>query len=963
MALADERGKKEEPSNPINFSFTGGLSGFTKPSNPNPVNNGQLSGGVTNPKKKEEEETFANDSGGRDEGGGGGGSSTPAPTGVVKVNPDAQPGTATATNTGTTYSGGRSVGDGSYEAQQEQAEAQRQAQEAQQAAIRRQQAAAVVPQTAPAPNVNDAVAQADATVSTIQEQLNIARNNNSVEDILRLTEDLLQAQRKRDELDAQARAVAGTGTTTSPLVGTPQVVDNEYAQASTVGASNPLANNFAASLRPNDTRSSAFVKNAGRVVRNEEEDEFWRPGITRDQFLEATSNLLSPIANFGVRPAEGAYEPTSGGKTWDVPETGHTLGAGPAEPGTMNFATHMGPELRRDGTVFGTTPRGTSWQDNLGWGDREPSLTNNDVMAPYAELFGTGGPSVMDNILAGVYNASNSDGWATAKASDAYGQTPRIDPETPGYELLEEQRRDNLLQGMMDIDESLGVEHPELTGEDVMNIRQDVQNNYPSAVTNAFNIAKALANPTQDALKLLGPIALPVLNTLASSYGETVENYNNDLSDIPSKDPYNGAYEGNVSDLVIEDKVGKDNAAYDTTVQTAQEAAVNAGLFPGTTAYDNFVDNYVAENQPAPTNNNPVNNNWTPPSQTDIANYIYNLRSNPFLAEVDRGLGNADFNTRNAVMNYANNEYQNRVAEELQNRMGAGNVYGQLSEMDAPGYNPDGTPNTSLETLMNSVSYYDDNGMSLYRNPDGTFSEAVVDSNGNVSYKPYNGDVHVQNRYSPDDILNLFLNYDYGKPGHEGEYLFRGMDWMDNLSEEERAGINALLNAGIFGGSGIRDVNRNGIYNREISDLTEAEYNKFADMFLNNMPALRDLMEAGLLDRYDKDGNLVLGNTDSISDFFFKAYKGGSGSGNGSGSGSGKGSRSYSRGGYRGGGYSRSGYGSYSGSYGSSNYQPYSYSSQSSTPQYVNQQRAMVTPNTATQRSNRVYNIMKNWSF
>ena len=115
MALADERGKKEEPSNPINFSFTGGLSGYTKPETSNPVNNGWLRGGITNPKKKEEEETFANDSGNRDEGGGGGDSSTPA-TGVVKVNPDAQPGTATATNTGTTYSGGRSVGDGSYEA-------------------------------------------------------------------------------------------------------------------------------------------------------------------------------------------------------------------------------------------------------------------------------------------------------------------------------------------------------------------------------------------------------------------------------------------------------------------------------------------------------------------------------------------------------------------------------------------------------------------------------------------------------------------------------------------------------------------------------------------------------------------------------------------------------------------------------------------------------------------------------
>ena len=46
------------------------------------------------------------------------------------------------------------------------------------------------------------------------------------------------------------------------------------------------------------------------------------------------------------------------------------------------------------------------------------------------------------------------------------------------------------------------------------------------------------------------------------------------------------------------------------------------------------------------------------------------------------------------------------------------------------------------------------------------------------------------------------------------------------------------------------------------------------------------------------------------------------------------------------------------------NAQRYDYGSSSSTPQYATQQRATsVAPGIASQRSNRVYNIMKNWSF
>lgn len=1029
---------------------------------------------------KEERETFANDSGGRDEGGGGGGSNPVNPVGTI-----GQGGTSIKTGLVSTENNNDGSGSGVSEnvavgmkAQQEavvqkqqkqeqarqQAEAQRQAAEA----IQRQQAAAVVPQTAPAPNVNDAIAQADSTVSAIQDQLNIARNNNSVEDILRLTEDLLQAQRKRDELDAQARAVAGTVTTTSPLVGTPQVVDNEYAQPATVGASNPLANTFATSLRPNDTRSSAFVKNAGRVVRDEEEDEFWtggnplreaidrvnsgnlratdqtygrpvngvtqptsvydvnptlrfsggnpnpQPGITRDQFLEATSNLLSPIANFGVRSAEGSfpYHP-------NVVPVGTTPETTVPEPQTTTLYD------LENGTVDTNYNPATDFQTSS-----NPTLADNP----------------MAYWLSREYPEYTGGDWSPTKVNPEWTPAnPVANPvnnqptETDGTGTPKDS---NSLVGNLLVDTIMAT-------NPISNIADKVQNLFNTGRGNAERLSQFF-RPQQ---------------RFAGLYGNLVNAYNNDLTDIPSSNPYAGVY-GDTSDLDLAQALGEvaqdpnnptmteleqENALvternttpkppvntstnassqYNDALNSARDAASKMGLVPGTLAYDNFIDDHVrAYGNPVAEARNEyggsvVGAHWTPEEEQ---------------------------------------QFFNRVAAGI-----PPTVY-DLENLEAPGYDELGNPNKTLQLILNNAGgqyYYespdlkDENGnpyqMPLTKGQDGKFYVPRFDPNtGQTKYERYNGEVLERSRYTPNEILGL-----YTKPWAEGQGTTWGNPVTDlltdpTLSEEDRAGLNAILATLERGGQNLPNDYSRELFPTQVFDGTEAQYERLAQLFIDRVPGIKELMDSGQV----SDGDVVR--------YFLKSYGGGDGSNPLAGdSGSGKpqtlpasygqgdkvvkapyrkggysaaeleamgnspykdyrgydayegyyynyndgqwypvdqdkanyynrygtyrgwdegmrdyyntfgtfsgytpnwrntgkkssgGGRSYYRGGNS---YSRNG--SYSGSSYSSNYQPYSYSNSSSTPQYANQQRAMVTPNTTTQRSNRVYNIMKNWSF
>ena len=192
-----------------------------------------------------------------------------------------------------------------------------------------------------------------------------------------------------------------------------------------------------------------------------------------------------------------------------------------------------------------------------------------------------------------------------------------------------------------------------------------------------------------------------------------------------------------------------------------------------------------------------------------------------------------------------------------------------------------------------------------------------------------------------------------------------------------------LLDSMIVGGG---DWARQGTV-KEYTDLSRDDYNRLADLFLKGMPALQTFLDAGVVSKND------------IATFFFKASTWTPSGGNGGGS-------SYRSSGYRsygGGGYSyRSSGGGYRSSGGSSkgsNWNPFSNTSQKTkgtTPTYYSTPTRQysapssgsnlinsrtnknpssgnnyydydntpnVTPNTAKQKENRVYNIMKNWSF
>lgn len=620
---------------------------------------------------------------------------------------------------------------------------------------------------------------------------------------------------------------------------------------------------------------AAFRRAVDRGNRSDDESEFWSgnplfptdyggttipgmPGtsvpkpspVTRDQFLEGASNFLSPLMNFGVPTATGESEYT---------------------PRPYNEDARRAVEVDRALRSLGTIP-----------GNVQGYMNDNGLEPSW--LLTPAGREMLNDMPNSPLNAGTAEPTAGVNSFT---------------------------------DASVRPGNPESFNNKVNNIADFLSN----------NVIPGLQTPDWFTSPLIQNVADNVGNDVGEyvgRYADVVRDYNNDLSDIPSQNPY------------------------DTITPVPSETPFEPA--PPTPEVEP-VDLSTTEQA-----NNPVNNPSSTgtsgtsgtPSQTDIANYVYMLRSNPFLQDVNNSLGNADFNTRNALLNNVYTDYQNRVAEEFQNRLTENSFVPMRNDGDITvdsDWENGGRIGDVWQEVLDSEYYLDDNGMALYANPDGTFTQPVVDANGNITYKPYTGNVHRQNKYSPDDILGFFVNWDYGKKGHEGEPIFKGMDQMwDSLSEEEKAGMNELLNAGIFGGSFLRDPERNGVHPQEFANLTEAEYNRLAELFYNNNPALQFLNKAGLLNRYDKNGNIVMDGFDSIADFFFKAYKGGQGSKAPKGSGSGSG-RGYG-GGYGGGGYSGyggRGSGGYSGNSGYNGYVPSSSSS--------------------NQRQNRVYNIMKNWSF
>ena len=260
-------------------------------------------------------------------------------------------------------------------------------------------------------------------------------------------------------------------------------------------------------------------------------------------------------------------------------------------------------------------------------------------------------------------------------------------------------------------------------------------------------------------------------------------------------------------------------------------------------------------------------------------------------------------------------------------------------DMAIPTVDANGNGNAAFNEFANSVDYFDDKGNTIYRNPDGTFTEIVPKADGTVERRKYNGEVTSTYHYTPDQVLSMYVNPNGGR---NGEPTWRGLDAVfEGLTPEERAGMEELL-ANFVGGGDLNRL-REG-FNRESTGLTEAQYERLAQLFLNKMPAIQNLIDRGVLSERD------------VANFFFKAPSGSGGSGSGSGSG-GSGS-GYSRGGYTPYSYTPRSYGSGGSGSGGSGYSGGYYNNNP-----IRNGSGNSTPSTASQRQNRVYNIMKNWSF
>ena len=256
-------------------------------------------------------------------------------------------------------------------------------------------------------------------------------------------------------------------------------------------------------------------------------------------------------------------------------------------------------------------------------------------------------------------------------------------------------------------------------------------------------------------------------------------------------------------------------------------------------------------------------------------------------------------------------------------------------EIAVPVVYEDGTGNEAFNELT-SMNYYNDDGEILYEGNDGNYYYGVPQADGTVDYRVYKGEpASKAPKYTPEQILSMFVNPNAGQPG---ESTWRGLDAVfEGLTPEERKGMEELLAAFIRGG----DINaiREG-FDLELANMTEAEYNKFAQKFFDKMPALKALVDKGVIKESD------------IANFFFKSLPEGKGN---------PGTTSKPKGSYTGGGYYGGGGGGYYypgyGGGRSRTYAPTAYASQARVD------RNPVNPTGANQNQSRVYNIMKNWSF
>lgn len=493
------------------------------------------------------------------------------------------------------------------------------------------------------------------------------------------------------------------------------------------------------------------------------------------------------------------------------------------------------------------------------------------------------------NLIADIYNASNSDGWVTKQASDLYGALPRIDPETPGAEILEQQRREriNSLVRQIAADDELRDEHPQITGKDVERAIDRSQNDTREFTDSLIDFARNVTEPITD---------------------------------------------------MVEAWAQSDNSGYADVAQSAQDAAIAAGLFPGTAAYENFVNNYVRENTPTETNE--------PQSERQEAGQyaIKDSRNRDSSAYYNslyddiRETGVRGSIAENIIENPDEYEYNEDIgrwvrhtpvsntARSWADQVGSERFMDDLMSMAAPNIDPEtGELNTAAQALF----------LGLGLNEEGRdYSNYYADS---------------RNRQNPDDL-------NYGLSKEQKLHLFDRLVDFDNPG----SGVNSGTTYADLLASDSTHASRNPELTETLKMTADQYRSKFND-FLAANPLIAMMRELGLVTDQD------------ITNNFFNAVEltEGSGSGNGSGS---RYYGNYSRRSYGGGGgYSRS-YSSGGSSYtprvsvstpslsssGTARSAGYATRSGSSTYQ---QPRVNKTPTVKNQQAQRINNIMKNWSF
>lgn len=402
----------------------------------------------------------------------------------------------------------------------------------------------------------------------------------------------------------------------------------------------------------------------------------------------------------------------------------------------------------------------------------------------------------------------------------------------------------------------------------------------------------------------------------------------------------------------------------------AEQSARDAGYVEGTGNFDRYVDNYVADAR-----NNAVNNYVQEETERRVQDEYMDRLIEEELKNINYGHYSYDQMTdsqKEQMRRYAEQRVMDRLNPLARATDQEGNLHfnyvlareGELpDELTIPVRNSDGTMNPAMQE-MTSVDYFDENGMALIKNQNGTFSYP--------DGTPYKGkDIGWKNHYSPEDIMALYVN---PNGGHNGEPTWRGMDWINNLSAEEQAGMKQILANFVYGAS----PDHVGDFGIEMSDLTEEEFERLADMFVKNTPGIEFLLKNGYFGdvELNADGSVRGGQgVKNLVNFFFKDLpEGKKPKGNGNKNGGGYGSsryRSYGGGGRGGGGgYYRGGGGS---TYMPSYTNPYSPRSSSgggytrgggiSSSSGGTEISRSAEPNQTNQRQNRVYNIMKNWSF